>query len=99
MGTALYVPDQVGHYSFQMRFPGWTGAGNEYLAAVSNIEAVIVQGDPVDYEPDELTCQMPFCDEPCRTTTDVLIIIIVIIIVIIIFVVLLFCRKTQKNKD
>ncbi|MGD2066273.1 MAG: hypothetical protein PVI43_03780, partial [Candidatus Bathyarchaeota archaeon] len=80
LGSTQYVPDEAGHYSFKMKFPGWTEAGNEYLAAESNIETLIVQGDPVDYEPDDLTCQIPFCDEPCITTTDVLIIIIVIII-------------------
>ena len=95
LGSIQYTPTQVGYHSFKMKFPGWTEAGNEYLAAVSNIETLIVQEDPVDYELDELICQMPFCDEPCSTITyDVIIVIVIIIIVIIIILGLFLRRKT-----
>lgn len=95
LGSIQYIPTQVGYHSFKMKFPGWTEAGNEYLAAVSNIETLIVQEDPVDYELDEITCQMPFCDEPCSTITyDVIIVIVIIIIVIIIILGLFLRRKT-----
>lgn len=60
VGWIHYTLSEIGTWTFQMSFPGYTSdAGDYYTPSESNIEALSVQEDPVDYELGDLTCELP----------------------------------------
>jgi hypothetical protein len=94
VGCINYTPDTVGTHFFEMSFPEWDEAGVIYTASVSTREALTLQEEPAEVDPDYLTT----CDIP--SSYDYLIVIILIIVVIVIIILgLLLRRKTQKNKE
>jgi hypothetical protein len=78
-----YTPDRVGHWTFQMSFPGYSSSGETYDPSQSPEEGLDVQPDPVDYELEELTCDALEDEDPCliwKILVGILILIILILL-------------------
>jgi outer membrane protein assembly factor BamB len=59
-GSFYWSPNMVGTHTFQMSFPGYTSDGGDYYRrSESNIVTLSVQEDPIDFEIEELTCEIP----------------------------------------
>jgi hypothetical protein len=77
-----FVPDMVGHWTFQMSFPGQTVSGTEYDPSESTEEGLDVQPDPVEYQPEDLTCDILEEEDPCLFWKILVIILIIIILIL-----------------